>query len=360
VVERVVVELTQRCNNNCLHCYNYWWDRRSASNHTPVLSRDDISYLIARIKEEAPLNQVALSGGEPFLRRDLADIVCDLTEADLSAVVITNGTMLTESRLSRFPEGTIFEVTLFGAEAELHNRIAGNQVFDKVVEGLVRVERHRCKFALAFVLTKMNAHEVSRTFELAIALGADAALFNRINLSKHMLPLADRLIPSPRQLYDSLAAADEAARRYGLMVAVSVPVPPCLIDPREFTNLHFGWCPRGNHESYYTIGTDGSVRPCNHSSVVLGNLFEESFGEIITGVKTKSFWKPIPEECLSCEHPLKDFCRGGCPAASDECYGTRLKKDPIIEYALKTDDSAVLEVAEASITSEYDSPTNHQ
>lgn len=334
-IKRVVIEVTEDCNNACMHCYNYWRDKRAAVGSPEELSRTGIRDLIRKVKRDAPLSQVALSGGEPMLREDLPDIVGDLMDEGLSSVIITNGTLLSESRLRRFPEGSIFETTLFSADARLHNRIAGRPVFNQVIEGMVRILKYRCKSTLACVVTKLNAHDVTRTIKLAIALGVDAVLFNRINLSSHVLPIAERLVPSATMLRESLDAADEAARKYGVMIAVSVPIPPCVVDPRKYSHLHFGWCPRGNKDSYYTIGSTGLLRPCNHSSVILGDLHTHRFRDIVLGQKAKAFWAPVPKECLACAHPLMDLCRGGCPAAADECYNTRDRMDPFVGFANK-------------------------
>jgi radical SAM protein with 4Fe4S-binding SPASM domain len=111
---------------------------------------------------------------------------------------------------------------------------------------------------------------------------------------------------------------------------VSVPIPPCVIDPADFTHLHFGWCPRGRRGAYYTVGCTGLLRPCNHSSRVLGDLRRHSFAEIVSQPRTREFWRPVPPECLECDHPLKGSCLGGCPAAADECYGTRQRVDPFV------------------------------
>ena len=332
-MQRVVVEVTDDCNNACLHCYNLGRRGRCGAGGAEGLSRECLRGIIRGIKHDAPLQQVALSGGEPFLRDDLAGIVSDLAEEGLAPVVITNGTLLSASRLRRVPKNTLFEVTLFSADAGLHNRIAGRRVFRRVLEGLARVERHKCAWVLAFVVTRLNAHDTARTIELGIALGASAVMLNRVNLSRRAMPIARRIVPPALLLRESLAAADRAASTYGISIAVSVPVPPCVVDPREFSHLHFGWCPRGGNEAYYTIGATGLVRPCNHSSVILGDLRIMRFGDIVRGSKARGFWKPVPRECLQCSHPLRESCRGGCPAAADECYGTREQPDPFVKFA---------------------------
>ena len=327
----IVVEVTQDCNNACLHCYNYWRHGRTSTSSGDDLSLEDILQLVRRVREDASIEQVALSGGEPMLRQDLPEIVSKLTDEGLGVVVITNGTMLSETQLKRFPEGTIFEVTLFSVDSTLHNHIAGGNVFDRILEGLVRVQKHKCSFALAYVLNRLNAHDTTRTIELGIALGAEAVLFNRINLNQNVMPDAEKLVPSASMLRQSLDDAENIVEKYGISIAVSVPIPPCIIDTSDYKHLHFGWCPRGGRDAYYTVGHTGLLRPCNHSSVILGDLKKQSFYDITSGQKAKEFWEPTPTECIECEHPLKDSCRGGCPAAAHECYGTCARMDPIVD-----------------------------
>jgi MoaA/NifB/PqqE/SkfB family radical SAM enzyme len=329
-IQQVVVEVTQACNNDCLHCYNYWYPSKTPEGGQPILTRAEILRLVKKVRRDAPLSAVALSGGEPFLRVELPEIVSDLTGAGLKVITITNGTLISEARLKRMPEGSNFEVTLFSANRETHDLLAGRRAFDQVLAGLTLLGRHKHNFVLACVLTKLNAQDVTQTIELGLALGAGAVMLNRVNLSRHVLARAEQLVPSVVALRDALDAADKAAAKYGITIALSVPVPPCVADPKDFPHLHFGWCPRGNRDAYYTIGCTGLVRPCNHSSVTLGDLRTRSFAEIVGSEKARSFWAPVPPECLECTHPLKASCCGGCPAAADECLGTRTRMDPFV------------------------------
>ena len=333
--KNVVVEVTQACHHRCLHCYNFWREERAPIKDPQTLTRAEILTIVRKIQRDTPLEQVALSGGEPLLRSDLPEIASDLAAAGLNVVVITSGTLLTDARLKRFPPQTIFEFTLFSTDAKLHDQIAGRPgAFAKVIRGVQCAGRHKFQVALTCVINRLNANDVLQTIELGIALKAQAVLFNRINLSRSTLPLASQLVPSATQLTEALDAAEEAARRYGIAVAVSVPIPPCIVDISRYRHLHFGWCPRGGDEAYYTISYDGTVRPCNHSSVVLGDLRRESFAEIVTREATRKFWQPVPVECQNCEHPLRDVCRGGCLAAGHECYGSGDRMDPFVAQCL--------------------------
>jgi pyrroloquinoline quinone biosynthesis protein E len=331
--DRIVLEVTQACPHACLHCYNYWRETRGPVRASDTLTRAGIREVVARIRRDTPIRQVALSGGEPLLREDLPGIVADLAAEGLSAVVITNGSLLSEERVSRFSRNTIFEVTLFSANAGLHDQIAGRKnAFAKVITAALAVQKHHCHLAVAVVVTRLNAHDTRRALELGISLGADGLLLNRVNLGRLSLPIADRLVPTVDQLRMALQAAENVASEYGAAISVSVPVPPCVIDPAPYPHLHFGWCPRGGADAYYTVSHNGLLRPCNHASMVLGDLRREGFAEIVTSKKTSAFWKPVPPACRKCDHPLRDLCRGGCPAASYECYGTQERWDPYIDH----------------------------
>ena len=336
----IVLEVTETCNHGCLHCYRRW-PLSPHQGRRSELSRAEIRDLVRKVKSESPLEQVALSGGEPMLRLDLPEIVCDLADEGLATVVITNGSYLTPQRLSRFPSGSVFEVTLFSPDHERHDRMAGCRSFQRTLEGIARLRKHEMTFVLALLVTKENACETGRTIELGIALGAEAVLLNRVNLSRASIAFASDLVPDPLTLQRSLDQAEEAAEKYGIAVAVSVPVPPCLVDPERYSHLHFGWCPRGNDDAYYTIGPEGWLRPCNHSSVVLGDLREKRFSELVLGRKAQAFWVSIPAQCAACDHPLAGLCRGGCPAASDECYGSPDHPDPFVEISQRMRETTV-------------------
>jgi radical SAM protein with 4Fe4S-binding SPASM domain len=260
-------------------------------------------------------------------------IVHDLVEEGISPVVITNAARLDASLLRKMPRGIHYEVTLFSHQAHVHDALAGRKVFERVVENLVRIENYGSYFTLVFVAMKPNALDVLRTVELGLALGARGVMYNRINISKGTRPHASEVVPPVGVLRESLGLLQEAVTKYGIQSACSIPVLPCVVDPTEYPDLHFGWCPRGGADAYYTIGSTGLLRPCNHSSRVLGDMLKDDFIKLIERKETQDFWQAIPAECQTCTHPLKEECNGGCPAAADEFYGSPNHRDPYFELS---------------------------
>lgn len=332
--QHVVLEVTEACPNACLHCYNYWREDRAPVRSPETLDRKQIRALVRKVKADAPLKQIGISGGEPLLRADLPAIVNDLMEEDLGVMVITSGATLTPARISKFPKETAFEMTLFSTGAGLHDYIAGRAgAFDRTIEGAMAVSGYGCRLAVTAVVNRLNAGETGYVYRMAVGLGANAFLFNRVNFTRFTLPRAEELAPTPEQLREALDATEEFATKYGVHVSAAVPIPPCVVDTTRYQRISFGWCGRGNEDSYYTIGYNGLLRPCNHSSRILGDLKTQTFAEIVKGRKAKSFWAPVPKACRECTYPGGEACRGGCPAASDECYGTRERWDPVVDLA---------------------------
>jgi radical SAM protein with 4Fe4S-binding SPASM domain len=330
-LRRVVLEVTEACNHRCVHCYNYWDHPTQEILAADTLSRAAIRRLIRRVSADAPLEHVVISGGEPLVRPDLPEIAGDLVDDGLLVTVITNATLLTEALAARLRPEAQIDVTLFSADEAVHDRIAGPVgAFRRTIDGIVAARERGCALAVTVVVGAFNAHDVYRTIELALGLGAEAIMLNRVNLTPRMLQESQHAVPTLQQLREALWSAELVAGEYDVTVGVSVPVPPCLLEPAEFPHLRFGYCPRGGEDSYYTISHNGLLRPCNHSSVVLGNLRRQRFAEVIDSAATREFWAAVPVECASCAHPLREDCRGGCPAAAEECGGSRDHVDPFV------------------------------
>jgi MoaA/NifB/PqqE/SkfB family radical SAM enzyme len=279
---------------------------------------------------DTPLEVVGLSGGEPFLFKDLTGLISDLNRLGLQVIVITNGTLINQKLVSLIDKSTIFEITLFSFRENIHNEMAGRTTFYKVLKSIALLKKNNFGISVAIVITKKNYSDISETIELALACGTDAIQLNRVNLSGNNMLYADSIVPSIRELKIALQSANFSAKEYGIGVAISVPIPACLVDIEDYPNLHFGWCPRGNEDSYYTIGSTGLVRPCNHSSIILGNLFYQDFNEIVLGELSRNFWRQLPSDCGICENAFKEKCKGGCIAACYECNGSGEMMDPFI------------------------------
>jgi len=295
----------------------------------------DVIRIIDKIIEEIPLNSVALSGGEPFLRRDLSQIVSYLWSQHINSVIITNGTLLTKENIERTAGANNYEIPLLSYRREIHNKLTKRDCFNKVVEGTHNLQVAGARFTVAFIATQLNYKDLERTVELAIALGAEGLLYNRMNVSAHNYQYMKKLLPTVDMLKENLDVLEKCGQSYGLPVSCAIPIQPCLIDMNQYNHVYSAFCPlAGKNDAknaYFTIDPMGNLRVCNHSSIILGNLLENGILDLMRHPYIQQFRKTIPRDCISCPSEFLDYCHGGCKAAAAECCGTLEKSEPFLE-----------------------------
>ena len=103
--ESFVVELTQRCNHDCPHCYNVWKNRKPYPDGE--LNTTETLAMLEKMLDETGASLVSLSGGEPMLRKDFFEIVDWLARQHVTVNLITNGSLLTEAEIGRLSPGKV-------------------------------------------------------------------------------------------------------------------------------------------------------------------------------------------------------------------------------------------------------------
>jgi pyrroloquinoline quinone biosynthesis protein E len=324
----LVVEVTRRCDLACNHCYNVW---KSGSEMPPELPTSELAALLDKALSECDTRQVALSGGEPTLRPDLEDLVALARRRAVSVTLITHGQGLDDSRITSLARAGVglFELSLNGSTAARHDAAVGRPgSFARTTHAAALLGKHRLPLALAFVARSDTIDDWPATLELGMALGARRFLFNRYNPggAGHLEPTT--WMPSLAQLRSALEVADQMARRFRIGISAGVPIQPCLLDPREFPNVQFGYCAAGTDRAYPTLDASGYLRPCNHSPTRLGRLADATMGALLTSAAMQGFCSAMPSGCEPCS--LAKVCQGGCKAAAEQCCGRPVLLDPFL------------------------------
>jgi len=321
-----ILELTTRCNQDCRYCYNVW--KLGPDLVTSALDTHGWCELIARLQDETGCRLVTFSGGEPLMRDDFRDVLAFCHRRGLESILITNGGLLDDDTLAFCLDHGVnmFELTLLGADAETHDSLTRTPgSWERALAAMTRLHKADTSWCGVFVATRENIGQTRPTLEMIIALGATAVMFNRFNPggegTRHL-----ELMPTVEQVRDALAVVDELAAAYDLFASASIPIMPCLLDTGPYPHIGFGFCAAGRDNAYYTIGPDGLVRPCNHSSTVLGDLRTQTLAEILAGPELAKFTTATPDVCRSC--PGLSACRAGCRAAAEVCFGSPSEPEP--------------------------------
>lgn len=167
IPEDIVIAITDKCNGRCSMC-NIW--KLKSNNDLPIKT---LSILPTSLKD------INISGGEPFLRADLVDIIKVLTTRCPNARLIISSNGILTRRILAVTEKAIginpklgIAISVDGRK-DVHDRIRGIVgVFDRslaTIEGLKKLGLTNLR--LAFTATKSNVMELVYVYGLANSLG---------------------------------------------------------------------------------------------------------------------------------------------------------------------------------------------
>ncbi len=317
----IVFEATQRCNLGCRFCYNIWHRYQDAAHGD--LSPSQTREMLAKLLKEARPSLFTISGGEPTLRPDLVDITLQAALSGATVYLITNGQLLDKKMAKTLVRAGVntFEIQLLSDRPEEHEYLQGCKgSFKKSVEGIRAVLATKARMVAALIVTKINLARLWETLEFTQKLGTHGVMLNRFNPGGRGIDNIEELSLGPQEVLDMLAIAEEFACKFRYPISCSIPIPVCLVEMKNYPHLGFGFCSAGTEDCYPVLDSEGFLRPCNHSPLVLGNIREKGFWELMDSQKRRDFIEEIPELCRGCKD--LETCRASCRAAAWECGGS--------------------------------------
>lgn len=164
--------MTYACNLRCGFCYTD--SPRHTLQRTPELSDEEWCEVV-RQSLELGIVEAVVTGGEPFLRKELTlGVIETLAEAGVGVTLNTNGWFVDEEVAGRLGalRGVTAHVSLDGARAGLHDSSRGVPgSWRRAVEGIDRLLGAGVGVCVVHVVTPGNADAVPEFLEQMWALG---------------------------------------------------------------------------------------------------------------------------------------------------------------------------------------------
>lgn len=314
-VSAAYLHVTQRCNLSCVGCYSLD-AQRNALDDAPL---EDVLHAVDELAA-AGVASLVVSGGEPFLRADLPDIVEHAKKAGVAKVtVLSNGTCLSQDALARLaPWADCVSVSFDGCSAASTAYIRREQRLDQLVEA---VEAVRAAGIPAHIIPTVHARNVD-DLPAYIALAKD--LGATLNFS--LLTCE----PDDAQL-GALLPGKEELRALGLsLLTLDGGKPLALLDAPVGLNLTVKRnCGAGYKE--LSVAADGTVYPCHmlhRPELALGNAFTGTIAEALESDASRMFRALDAQAfdgCSTCAYAR--ICGGGCRARSLFASGNLESRD---------------------------------
>jgi MoaA/NifB/PqqE/SkfB family radical SAM enzyme len=319
--EIVQFDITNRCNNNCLCCWNRspllgHPDADKINENNQQLPFEVIKRTLGELKEMGTRTIFLAGGGEPFAHPDIMGILRCLKENNMRVFINTNFTLINEEMAEEIVRLKIdhIHVSLLAGTADTYVKIHPNktpETFRRIEEILKYIGRLKEKadqhlynplphINLYYVIFNKNYREIDKMVDLAIATKSDSVEFTPFDVvagktdslllnrpeslrvvelvKQQFLRLEKFNIDEPVKIY--IAQKDSFIKRMkspesllGRYESGIVVDQPCYV----------GWV-------FARIKADGNVNPCLKAHrISVGNIYEQSFRDIWNGPQEQLF-----------------------------------------------------------------------
>lgn len=329
-ITSVMFELTYRCSEKCIHCYN----EGATRNDDEISTRGDREELTLvdykRIIDELydlGLVKVCLTGGDPFSKSFAWDLIEYLYNRGVAFDVFTNGQAIVKDveRLANYYPRLV-GVSIYSGKAEVHDyitRIKGS--WGRSMNVIRRLSALAVPMNLKCCVMRPNVKSYYMVADIAKQYGAgpqfEVSLTDSIEGDRCV---SKYLRMTPEQL--EIVLRDDNVPLY-----IGREAPNYGGQPKLMTQN-----PCGAGDNSLCITPEGNVIPCCAFHTIFGNLKEQSISEVIYKSKELAYWRGLTlndyEECG--RHDYCAYCNL-CPGNNFIEHGTPLKSSEVNCYVAK-------------------------
>ncbi|MCR5453592.1 MAG: radical SAM protein, partial [Bacteroidales bacterium] len=295
----VSFEVTMSCNLRCRFCYNHH------KNGVGELLPPPSSYRLARkslkkIFGTFDVGQITFTGGEPFMGERFSELVLTARFHGAKVGIISNGNFAAPDQYLQLTKlgVTLFELPVHSNDPKIHDYMTRREgSHNKSLNVIKTLLSAGVTPVAVVVLTKFNADCAADTIRYIASLGIKRIMLNRYNIGGEGVANPEDILPSEQQLKTAFREISDEAIRQHLTILSSVCIPICILDPKDYRGIQFSSCSTDLSKRPVTIDYMGNVRFCNHSPVVLGNLFSNTVEEIWNSPTINQWRNTVPTYC---------------------------------------------------------------
>lgn len=171
------IEITRKCDSICKNCV-----LDAGVDREKELSTEEIKGIIDKFVDVG-IKFVALTGGDPLTHPDILEIVEHIRKKGMQPGISTGLQSLTAEMAKSFAKNdAAFQVSVDGSKPETSDWNRGKGSFDKAMEGVKLLNKHKIPFRFAYCIMKNNVHDVGEMVDMAKSVGALEVAFRRVKL----------------------------------------------------------------------------------------------------------------------------------------------------------------------------------
>lgn len=287
-------ELTPLCNLNCKMCYVHL-TKEKASKIAPLLSVEEWKEIMSQAVS-AGIYSAALTGGECLTYPGFHELYLYLYSSGVRLNVLTNGRLLTDETVQFFKKQppALIQVTLYGSNDDVYERVTGCRAFSEVWEGIQRLKESKLPVKIAMTFCKESQGDETKLLDLVRSLNVPytyegAWLDARSECGRHK----ENYMPDIAEFAE--IARNEVAKR-----KVNTEEEPKALYNYVNAAIREG-LPCGGGHSSFQVNWKGELLPCPTFPTVCVPVLPDGLNVALMKMRRlMAAWEP-PQKCISCD-----------------------------------------------------------
>jgi radical SAM protein with 4Fe4S-binding SPASM domain len=336
ILKTLFWNITYACNYHCGICFTDAGDPKPDE-----LTTTEALATVEKI-HQAGIHDLILSGGEPFLRKDMIAILRHMAKFGIAVRIASNGSLLDQEILRRLRDETLaksFQISLDTVDADFYAKFHSSSpgTFHKVLKNLSIIQEYGFHTTISVRLTPRTLPGIPSLLDFASQQGIATVT---IHCPVHTRRVAETF-PQDENAFARLEPVFAHFCNLPQKWLVETYIPWAEYDPvirrlqKKVRVINRG-CRAGRDR--LTINPTGDISPCvcmDIPEAYLGNVKNESLESIFGSSPICKLFRS-PQEygiCAECVHLTK--CGGGCRATAFALTGRLDGQDmscPIWKY----------------------------
>lgn len=285
--KRVIWEITNQCNYSCSYCIF-----SSKKEKDPLeLTTKQAKNVISSLKKHG-YRYLKITGGEPFLRKDLLELMQFATDLGFIIDISTNASLINQSIISGLKKINLdlIHVSLDGHDKESQEFVRGMGSYQPTINGLKMLVEAGFYVRIGCLIHRQNEQSIEKIINFCIRLGVKQVIFSMMEPVGRMKNNFAIISQVPVDILK--ARVKELAKQYDKQIDVKESFA------HQIKNGEDRQCCPGSKLFLY-IDQLGRISPCPWITsgftdfFSIGNLKENSLSQLLKDENICSFQQTV-------------------------------------------------------------------
>ena len=252
--------LTQRCNYNCIYCHKE--NLKSSNVSSDKMNKKTVRNIIREAKKRGA-KTVAITGGEPFLSKNLFELLQEAKKHEQYTIINTNGSLLGICAKKIFNLIEEIHIHLPSLDSNVYNRTTKSKKSpNQILKNLLFLKESKIKIFLNIpVVRGVNELELRKIYEFGKENGFECRFleifpisFKMVNFYVNINEVMKKQFPE----FEKISTYDYGISKYKNISGKTIYTCRCMcFDER---------CNECSKNHYLHLTPDMKIKPCSLSS----------------------------------------------------------------------------------------------